>query len=63
MGEESVPGIVLQMVAADDVGALAALAFDDPEAFAAPTELAGDWRGRPRSPRASACSSRAVRLA
>lgn len=32
----------LQLVAADDVGALAALAFDDPAAFPGPTELAGD---------------------
>jgi uncharacterized protein YbjT (DUF2867 family) len=32
----------LQLVAADDVGALAALAFDDPAAFPGATELAGD---------------------
>jgi uncharacterized protein YbjT (DUF2867 family) len=32
----------LQLVAADDVGALAALAFDDPATFPGPTELAGD---------------------
>lgn len=32
----------LQLVAGDDVGALAALAFDDPAAFSEPTELAGD---------------------
>jgi uncharacterized protein YbjT (DUF2867 family) len=34
--------IRLEMVASDDVGALAALAFDDPGAFPVPTELAGD---------------------
>jgi uncharacterized protein YbjT (DUF2867 family) len=32
----------LQLVAGDDVGALAALAFDDPAAFSEPTELADD---------------------
>jgi uncharacterized protein YbjT (DUF2867 family) len=32
----------LQMIASDDVGALAALAFDDPDAFPSATELAGD---------------------
>jgi uncharacterized protein YbjT (DUF2867 family) len=31
----------LQLVATDDVGALAALAFDEPTAFPAPTEVAG----------------------
>jgi|RhiMethySRZTD1v2_1073278.scaffolds.fasta_scaffold222272_2 uncharacterized protein YbjT (DUF2867 family) len=32
----------LQLVATNDVGALAALAFDEPTAFPAPTEVAGD---------------------
>lgn len=32
----------LQLVAADDVGALAALAFDDPAAVGSPTEIAGE---------------------